>query len=85
MNQNPGRAPGTFGSGLGELRTPIEVAVSEARDRLVVASLNSGSLQVFRLGTTVGGPAVNPASLMPTVFQPACPHPGSRACPRRPP
>ncbi len=36
------------------------MAVSDARDRLVVASLNSGSLQVFRLGTTAGGSAVRP-------------------------
>lgn len=50
---------GTFGSGLGELKTPIGLAVAEARDRLVVASLNSGSLQVFSLGTAAGGPAVD--------------------------
>jgi hypothetical protein len=43
----PREALGTYGGELGELKTPTGLAVLDGYDRVVVASLNSSSLQVF--------------------------------------
>ena len=43
----PREALGTYGGDLGELKTPTGLAVLDGYDRIVVASLNSSSLQVF--------------------------------------
>lgn len=53
----PREVVGGYGDGLGELRTPVGVATDSAQGRLAVASLGSGSIQVFRLGAAAAGPA----------------------------
>jgi|GEM_PF-2260685 len=49
---------GTYGSGLGELKTAAGLGISDGLARLVAASVNTGSVQVFR---TDGAPGVEPA------------------------
>jgi len=46
-------AIGTYGDGLGQFRTPAGIAAAADYRKLIVASLNTPSLEVFR---TVGGP-----------------------------
>lgn len=54
----PREVLGTFGGGLGEFKTAAGVGVSGSLARLVAASVNSGSLQVFRTsGTAQPAPA----------------------------
>jgi hypothetical protein len=43
----PREALGTYGGSLGELKTPTGLAILDAYDRVVVASLNTSSLQIF--------------------------------------
>ncbi|MGD2116228.1 MAG: choice-of-anchor D domain-containing protein, partial [Acidobacteriota bacterium] len=59
----PREVVGTYGGGLGELKTAAGVAVSGALERLVAASVNSGSVQVFRTG---GEPVPEPAPELST-------------------
>ncbi len=57
---------GTYGDELGELKTPTDAAVAEDVGRLVVASANTGRLEVFRLSDTqLAAPAaaVNPTAV----------------------
>ncbi len=48
---------GGYGDALGELRTPVGVALSDVHGRLAVASLASGTVQVFRLPAAATGPS----------------------------
>lgn len=43
-------AIGSFGDGVGQLRSPTGIAVSDVFRRIVVASVNSSRLDVFRMG-----------------------------------
>ena len=50
---------GSYGSGVGALKTPTGIATTGAFGRLVVASTNGASLQVFRLaGVNTVGPRI---------------------------
>lgn len=53
----PREVVGTYGGGVGELKTAAGVAISGSLERLLVASVNSGSVQVFRTsGAEIPGP-----------------------------
>lgn len=57
---------GNYGDGSGELKTPTGIVTAEAFDRLVVASLNSSRLQVFRMQANLPPEPAPAAVLSPT-------------------
>lgn len=62
-------AMGTYGTGLGQLATPAGLATAPGFDRLLAASLNGSSVQVFALTAAPPAPPVAEALLAPASLQ----------------